>query len=121
LDARTVKDLYVDKGLPRDKIALILGVPHSVITKSLKQSRVIARPPRTPIIVSELTLSRPRSPRIESIGNRVIVRHQIRLTLELAYLLGWVIGDGHANRREIDAIVSMRESELIEVLFKSKL
>jgi hypothetical protein len=48
------------------------------------------------------------------------VNHSI-ITLNLAYLLGWIIGDGYANRREIDAIVSLRESKLVEPLLKSLL
>jgi hypothetical protein len=96
----------------------MLGVPHSLITNVLKKSGVQMRPPRTPITVTELTMSRPCPPRIERLGNLVIVRHQIRLTRELAYLLGWIIGDGHSNRREVDAIVSLRERRWIEPLVK---
>lgn len=76
------------------------------------------RPPRTPIIVTDLVTSNPRPPRIERLESQVVVRHQVRLTTELAYLLGWIVGDGHSNRREIDAIVSLHESRLVEPSFK---
>ena len=117
----TVRRLYVEEGLSRDRIAHMLGVNHSIVTNALRQSGVRLRPPRTPIIVTELTVSTPQRPRIMISGGQVVVRHQVRLTLRLAYLLGWTIGDGYANKREIDAIVSIRESELIEPLFKRML
>jgi len=113
-EARSIIRLYVEEGLSRDKIALILGLPHSRITNALRKSGIKMRPPRTPIIVTELTISNPPPPRIESWENQVVVRHQIRLTRKLAYLLGWIVGDGYSNRREIDAIVSLRERKLIE-------
>jgi hypothetical protein len=47
-----------------------------------------------------------------------IVKHQIRLTAELAYTLGWVLGDGYVNKREMDAIVSERERSFIEPFVK---
>jgi len=77
------------------------------------------RPPRTPIIVSELTMAVPHPPRIESLEGQVMARHQIRLTTKLAYSLGWIVGDGYANRREIDAIVSLRERKFIEPSVKA--
>jgi len=119
--ARTIIRLYMEQGLSRDKIALLLGLPHSRITDTLRKSGVKMRPPRTPAIVTELTTSSPRRPRIESLENRVVVRHQIRLTRKLAYLLGWIVGDGYTNRREIDAIVSLREREFIEPFVKALL
>lgn len=45
----------------------------------------------------------------------------MRLTRKLAYLLGWIVGDGYSNRREIDAIVSLREREWIEPFVKAML
>jgi LAGLIDADG-like domain len=116
-----VRRLYVEEGLSRDKISQMLGVNHSIVTNALRQSGVKPRPQRTPIIVTELTESNPNRPRIMISRGRVIVRHQVRLTLNLAYLLGWIIGDGYANRREIDAIVSLRESKLVEPLFRAQL
>src|SRR5580698_7240823 len=50
-----------------------------------------------------------------------ILKCQIRLTLELAYTLGWIVGDGYANKREIDAIVSLRERSLIESFVRREL
>lgn len=50
-----------------------------------------------------------------------IVKHQVRLTAELAYTLGWVLGDGYTNKREIDPIVSEREQRFIEPLVRSVL
>lgn len=120
-EARAIIRLYVEEGLSRDKIALILGLPHSRITNTLRKSGIKMRPPRTPIIVSELTISNPPPPRIESWENQVVVRHQIRLTRKLAYLLGWIVGDGYSNRREIDAIVSLRERKPIEPPVKALL
>lgn len=114
VDARTVKRLYVERGLSRDRIAFELRVPHSIITATLKRAGVKMRPPTTPVIVTELTTWSPQHPHIENSGRHTIVRHQIRLTLRLAYVLGWIIGDGYVNRREIDAIISMRECRLIE-------
>jgi hypothetical protein len=114
----TVKRLYVDEGLSRDKIALMLGLPHSIITNALRRAEVQIRPPRTPQIVTELTTSTPGPSRIGYEGSHIVARHQIRLTLRLAYLLGWIIGDGYVNRREIDAIVSLRECEILEPPFK---
>lgn len=111
---RTIIQLYLEEGLPRDKIAVMLGLPHSRITSVLKKHGVTMRPARTPITLTELTTSKPLPPRIESFGGRVVVRHQIRLTRKLAYLLGWIVGDGYSNRREIDAIVSLRERRWIE-------
>jgi LAGLIDADG DNA endonuclease family protein len=119
--ARTIIRLYVQEGLSRDKIALKLDLPHSTITDTLRKSGVKMRPPRTPTIVSELTISKPRPPLIENLKGQVIVRHQIRLTKKLAYLLGWIVGDGYSNRREIDAIVSLRECRLIEPFAKGLL
>jgi hypothetical protein len=118
INPRAIRRLYVEEGLSRDKIARMLRVNHSIITNALRQSGVQIRPPRTPIIATELTMSNPHRPRIMISGGQVIVRHQVRLTLRLAYLLGWIIGDGYANRREIDAIVSLRESKLVEPSFK---
>jgi len=46
------------------------------------------------------------------------VKHQIKLTRRLAYTLGWILGDGYVNKREIDAIVSLREQSLIEPLVR---
>lgn len=119
--SRTIIRLYVQKGLSRDKIALMLGLPHSTITDTLRSSGITVRPPRTPTMVSELTISKPHHPRIENLNGQVIVRHQIRLTKKLAYLLGWIVGDGYSNRREIDAIVSLRERRIIEPFAKSLL
>jgi hypothetical protein len=116
--SRTIIRLYVQKGLPRDKIALMLGLPHSTITDTLRRHGVKMRPPRTPTMLSELTISKPHHPRIENLEGQVIVRHQIRLTKKLAYLLGWIVGDGYSNRREIDAIVSLRERRIIEPFAK---
>jgi hypothetical protein len=120
-DARTVKRLYVEEGLSRDRMALRLGVPRHVITSTLRRSGVEIRPPITPSIVTELTTSNPLPPRILSCGGKVIVRHQVRLTTRLAYVLGWIIGDGYVNRREIDAIVSLRELTFIEPFVRAVL
>lgn len=117
-DARIIKHLYVDAGLSRDAIAKRLSVPNSRVTNSLHQSAVEIRPQRTPTIVTELVTSRPTPPRIAIYKGQVIVKRQIRLTLELAYVLGWILGDGYTNKREIDAIVSARERELIEPFVK---
>jgi hypothetical protein len=118
VNPNAIRRLYVEEGLSRDKIAHRLGVNHSIITNALRQAGVELRPPRTPIIVTDLTASNPHRPRIMISRGQVIVRYQVRLTLKLAYLLGWIIGDGYANRREIDAIVSLRESKLVEPSFK---
>jgi hypothetical protein len=119
--ARTIVRLYVAKGLSRDKIADMLGLPHSAITNTLRKSGVKMRPPRTPIMVTELTFSKAHHLRIGSLEGRVVIRHQVRLNTKLAYSLGWIVGDGHANRREIDAIVSVRERKLIEPSVKAVL
>ncbi|MDV3278734.1 MAG: hypothetical protein LYZ69_09785 [Nitrososphaerales archaeon] len=118
VDARTIKDLYVDEGLPRDIIARRLGLSNTFVTRSLRQSGVEIRPKRTPTIVTELVTSAPHSPRIVIDRGQVVVKHQIRLTMKLAYTLGWILGDGYANRREVDAIVSERERSLIEPVVK---
>lgn len=72
-------------------------------------------------MVADPVISNPGQPRIEIITDRVVVRHQIRLTTKLAYLLGWIVGDGYSNRREIDAIVSLRERKYIEPFVNSLL
>ncbi len=113
-DAKTIKRLYVDEGLSRDAVASRLGMPSSFVTRSLRQCGVEIRPKRTPTIVTELATSRPHRPRIVINGGQVVVKRQIRLTMKLAYTLGWILGDGYANRREVDAIVSERERSLIE-------
>jgi LAGLIDADG-like domain len=112
--SRTIKRLYLDEGLSRTAIARRLHIPSSFVTKSLSQSGVDMRPQITPTIVSELVKSRPHRPHIVMDKGQPILKCQIRLTLELAYTLGWIVGDGYANKREIDAIVSLRERSLIE-------
>jgi intein/homing endonuclease len=51
----------------------------------------------------------------------VLAKCQIRLTAELAYVLGWILGDGYVNKREVDAIVSLREQSLIEPVVRREL
>jgi LAGLIDADG-like domain len=120
-EARSISRLYVEEGLSRDKIALVLGLPHSAVTNTLRKSGIQMRPPRTPTMFTELTKSKPHPPRIESLESQVVVRHQIRITTKLAYLLGWIVGDGYSNKREIDAIVSSRERRLVELAIKALL
>ena len=72
-------------------------------------------------IVTELVTSIPNHPRIVMDRGQPIMKCQIRLTLELTYALGWIVGDGYANRREIDAIVSLRERSLIEPIVRREL
>jgi hypothetical protein len=119
--SRTIKRLYLDEGLSRTAIAGRLGVPHSFVTKSLSQSSVDMRPQKTPTIVTELVTSEPHRPRTVMDKGRPIMKCQIRLTLELTYTLGWILGDGYANKREIDAIVSLREQLLNEPLVRREL
>jgi hypothetical protein len=92
----------------------MLGIPHSAVTNALRDSGVKMRPQRNPVIVTELSLTNPHHPRIERVQTGVVVRNQVRLTPKLAYLMGWIVGDGYANKREIDAIVSLRERKIIE-------
>ena len=79
------------------------------------------RPQITPTIVSELVTSNPNHPRIVMDKGQPILKCQIRLTLELAYTLGWIVGDGYANKKEIDAIVYLRERSLIESFVRREL
>ena len=113
-DATTIRHLYVIEGLSRDTTARRLRVSNSLVTESLRKTRVEIRPKRTPTIIAELVTTTPRPPRILLEAGQVIAKHQVRLTVKLAYMLGWILGDGYANRREIDAIVSERERSLIE-------
>jgi transposase-like protein len=46
-EGRRIVRLYVDEGLPRDKIALILGIPHSRVTNALRKFGIRMRPQDT--------------------------------------------------------------------------
>jgi hypothetical protein len=92
----------------------MLGVTNNFVSSSLLQTGVRMRPPITPTIITELVQTRPSQPRIAFEKGKVIVRHQVRLTGDLACSLGWIVGDGYTNGREIDAIVSLREKDIIE-------
>lgn len=118
---RLVARLYVKDGLSRDRIASQLGIPHSAVCEALKNQRVLMRPKITPTTVTELTIFNPKPDRIVSFGRSAKVKRQIRLTMEFAYLLGWTLGDGYTNKREMDAIISLRERKYVELFLKHEL
>jgi hypothetical protein len=79
------------------------------------------RPQRATPFNTELVVSKARLPRIVLVNGQPVKKFQVRLDRKLSYALGWVLGDGYVNTREIDAIVSSRERDIMEPFLRSVL
>lgn len=109
-----IKILYVEQGLSRDTVAKKLGVPASLVSRSLRDAGIPLRPQKAPFLLPEIVTHQPDNPKTMILKGQPVLRVQIRLDRRIAYLVGWLLGDGSVNGREAIAILSSQERKIVE-------
>lgn len=100
---QTIHELYVVRGKSMEEIGKELAKDYRVVNKWIRKFGIERRPGQAPTHVSRLVLETPpqRSRLVVKDGQPVKIT-SIRLTDELAYLIGFVIGDGYVGPNNIE-------------------
>jgi hypothetical protein len=85
----TIRNLYITQRLPRDRVARELGVSTSLVSRSLLRMGISLRPRGTPRRPRVIDLRKPEAPDIRMVNGQAVLSVQIRLTTDIAYLVGW--------------------------------